>query len=188
MVMRFLSVAALTCISCAWGADQQKDIYIVEVIDPPQWCAFSSEKEWRSTAENQRDHVFSGVARRINGVLKTIFAFSDSEDWRTDDEYSVGPRGNFIQLKRVTADFTYQVRKEEAWIIRGGKASQVSATWKEFRTNEPVDPLARGVDRSHDYAVDGRLRDFPFAPLILDEHPERWTGGKRCISANTGRL
>ena len=122
----------------------------------------------------------TSVVRRINGRLKTIYLSDYQEDWLTTDEYFVDSRKSLRQLKRVTADFTYQINKEELWTITNGKAKRISDVWKDS-AGEPVDPIARGDERAFDDPAYGRIRDFPFALLITDEYPDRWVGRKRCI-------
>ena len=182
---RWMAVLCLIFPVLSWAGGNGR-VFVLEDSDRGLLCAFTRESDWAGVPK-QQDVEFTAIAESVDGVLKTVLVERDTEDTSTHDEYAVGREGRIRQLRRTLGVVPQRVSREQIWTIRDTQPVKVSESWLEFKTHKPVRPDAR-LDYIIEHTIIVRVNDFPFYPLIVDEHPERWPDGKRCLPGNMTKL
>lgn len=159
-------------------AQGEQRVFVLEIHGRGALCAYTKESDWAKVPKEQ-DIEFIAIATSAGGVLKSILVQRFSEDTTRYDEYAIGGNGNVVQLKRTLDAIPDRVTAEQVWQVRAGKASKVSESWTQFKTNKPVPPdndLAELLAAP----IVMRVSEFPFSALVTDAHPEKWPDGMRC--------
>jgi hypothetical protein len=177
------AILAATLLSSAHAAER---VFVLEIANRGLVCGYTSEHEWAQVPK-EKDVEFTAMVDSADGVVAAVLVQRYTEDTTTYDEYAVSKDGNIRRLKRILDVIPERVSREQIWDIRGGQAFKVSELWMEFKTHKP-----RGPDKDLDDLVETpiivRISDFPFNLLITDKHPERWTGGVRCVPGSMNKL
>ncbi len=180
-------LSAITLCRLTFAAEQSTRVFILQDALNKSWCAFISESAWKAAARRTSPD-FIVVADKSRGELSTIYITSNSEDARTSDEYSIGPGGSLMALKRLTDDITDRMTREQHWAIRRGRLYKTFEVWRQFDTNVRVKPAPERVSWLAEYPIIHRLQDFPFAALLSDKHAEVWQDGRRCVEGDVDVL
>jgi hypothetical protein len=182
----FLLVAILA-LATGSTAKAENRIFVLERPESGQLCGFINERQWAQFPRERNDIDVVAVVSLADGVVASILVERYSEDTATYDEYSVDRKGNIDRLKRTFDVVPDRITREQIWSIRDGKAVKTSESWMEFKTHRPIAPH-KEIEDFGTSPIIFRVMDFPFYPLIIDGHPDRWPSGSYCIPGSMRKL
>ena len=161
-------------------------VFILEKSEEGLLCGYTRESEWAQVPKD-KDISFVAIVESENGTVSSILVQRFSEDTTTYDEYTIQKGVNVIKLKRTFDVVPDRVTREQIWAIQAGKAAKISERWMEFKTHRPIGPQNQ-IDDFGTIPIMLKMTDFPFYPLIVDQHPERWPSGRRCVPGSMDKL
>ena len=183
--MYFLAAQSF-CAAVSGQTTTDRVVYILHDEAKHSWCGYLNKEQWTSDL-GRADADITGYLEYSQARLSQVNLreAAVTGDWVVDDKYTVSPKGELTELKRVISYYSENEQRRQQFDLREGKGKLVDSSIIDLKTGRPLE-VPRLNSKFDTWPLFVRFTDFPFKALLRQVDKAQSTG-VHCVSVASER-